>query len=446
MNELHNEGDPEGLAPGHRVADPDAGSQPSSGSSPKNKSSRHVTKPPRQLGRRSKVVPLTKRRNAASRGANGRARVTSAPSVPLLTGAQGMHISVEPRIDWLQVRAPIGVRPTDPHLHLDERITRKQAHGGHRQVRGFGRLPSGIAYGVDTFHGGAPEGWLAWCPAKKLRSWNDEASSLDEALDVFRRAWNEARPLLRWQQEFECMSVTRLDLCRDFRIREIGIIPLYLAAMLLVRVPYAPTAHLEVDGEWGPTGIWRRTDAWMDRIYDKAHERLAKTLAKRGNGVPSRYLGHRGKLRFEAQFNYDALVSSTHAPGGRQSTLGLDLGGPPDLRVRTIADLQPLRLATLCRLRFDRGGYGRTVMGWDAIDAAMRVKGLSGNDQSQLVGYLTYLQRGGRSPLANPSKYKRLLEELGLAPHGRHHPVDGSFRLDYDAGQEIIEVPHDPAS
>jgi hypothetical protein len=262
-------------------------------------------------------------------------------------------------------------------------------------------------------------GDVAWVeaslPVRALGD-NQEALLLPEALEAARELVREVEDLCEPNptcggHRFELYKVARVDLVRDFDgVTSLG----YLLDGLhgLPAPGWARKRRETFPGHWGGNSLRVGTRGWGATLYDKHAESEGRAPA--------------GRVRFEAMLRSRPL-------GGQWAAAH---GGP----IRVVGDVEEAQLQAMRRAMFERVGFGREVKSMNGVEKAiLEAPGLSGAERRQLFVYLTAPELAATLSSGSELKYRRLAQELGIAPGCvEDRPREsGGVRLDYGAGLEV---------
>lgn len=214
-------------------------------------------------------------------------------------------------------------------------------------------------------------------------------------------------------------KVTRLDLVRDFQLKDTTVLGPVLDGLATVPRVGRVKVRRFADADRGQAQtLTVGPMAWKATLYDKDAE-----TGGRAEGV----------LRFEARLHADQLRSEYASKNGGQ--------------VGTVADFEEAKLRRLARSWFGRAGFDREVMAMDVLWRKVLGSELSPRERATFVGWCDAVSRGmhGEVGLADKTerKYRNIAAELGviLEPAGdTTEVVSARIGLDYDAGHELLRV------
>jgi hypothetical protein len=231
------------------------------------------------------------------------------------------------------------------------------------------------------------------------------------------RLYDDAGMHVEWRCALLRLAVMRLDLPYDFTCaRDTALL---LRRLLDVPVPRTkPATSYMRANEVGVQTLYRETDRWQVRAYDKMQEMSAKGFVGCADPV------HYGSiLRVEVQLRREACNRSG---------------------IYFLEDVTHADLPSIHEHYFERTYMGITVGGGSrkVREAAQTVRGRKGGPAQldALLGVLARQAHGlpsGRSRNTE-DKYRAMAKELRLLPSDVVEPHLEAMRLDYDSGRLVF--------
>jgi len=318
--------------------------------------------------------------------------------------------NVHPRFDTMAIAVPIedfdriGATRT-----VSGYGTPAETHKWSRQLESGGFVATGFGHSA----------WIeASIPKRMHEGSNVDAVSLDDMMQGVRDLYDDAGRFLQIDRAhlFEESKVIRMDMVRDFR--DVTDQTVILDGLGRMEHPGRSKVRRMADPARGQAETLRvGPKAWAATLYDKCAE-------SKGQAPP-------GSLRFEVRLHHDQMTSMfARSNGGHVSRLW---------------DLNSERRAALSRAQrawFGRAGFDATVAPRDTIGQLVRGSGLRPSAQGNLWAYLTLPGFGADLSRNTRAKYRKLAEQVGVAPAWFHHddtirPLSQQYRLDYETGTSI---------
>jgi|GEM_PF-6504903 hypothetical protein len=317
---------------------------------------------------------------------------------PTNSSRSGIDLARQPLIDTIAVRGPI---QRIPDLSVRSACSERSFVEGRLVFP----MESGVQLRVDSWRG-RPEASFEISAPKYLHGSNASPVPLEDALCAVREVAEEASAIVAWIGPVDSLSVTRLDLVRDFLSPGQG--DRHLLGLSHIPAVRARTETHQSDDCLGATTVYRKTKRWCGRLYVRGEPHAADRESE--------------CVRFELQLRGDRLRHH---------------------QVRSVGELagsvwlgEELR-AHFRRSRFDApvGPFGEKLQ---LAAESMAQRPLA--DLRGLIGQLHLDALGVTSPEGNVTvkKYRRWAAESGLTPADvAFHlaPPDGPVRyLDLELG------------
>jgi hypothetical protein len=316
-------------------------------------------------------------------------------------------------------------------------------YGGDNASFSFGRkLPTGGFVSVK-----AGVAWVEASLPKRVDDSNIHGLSLVEADQVVREMVEEAtefvqptayktqgRKIKRERNYLEQVApfsaanpkIVRLDLVRDFNLRDPEALPVLLNGLSFVSHAGRTKVRRFADGaRGGAQTLSVGPKAWKANLYDKNAE--TEALARRFGG--DRPVAPPGSLRFEARLHQAQLRSvAGQQAAGREIWLWEDL---------TETSAEGLR-----KHWFERVGFDREVISVAGVWPRVKASGLSPREQAVFVGWLDARSRGESLELGRDTerKYRNLANDLGIVCALEAPQRTVTMKLDYESGRELVKV------
>ncbi len=309
------------------------------------------------------------------------------------------------RLDLDHSSGTISERPTSSEVSLDEQLVLR----------------------VDTWRG-RPEAVLEVSVPRLLRGDNSLPATVSEVHDAVRELHAQAAEFVRWKDAPDELEVIRLDVVRDFT----GVSGGQRLLSELARLPphRAGTAvHLTRACD-GVQTLYRKTDRWQSRTYDRAEHyanRASRVSGEEADRLRELARREQGKLRYELQL------------GSRAAR---------DHGLTVVAQLRTTDLAGVSKHYFDRSRLGERVGGGesglgDAL-AWLRTHDLYKSFPA-VAGQLVTEHLGieQASSAKTQHKYRMIARRAGLTWQDllgglRVGGVTPPRRLDFDAGTLLV--------
>jgi hypothetical protein len=324
-------------------------------------------------------------------------------------------------IDTIRVRGPIRTHtlPIKTYREITDLVT-GETHD--RPVSAFGVLigPE-VRLQVDHRHGRMDAYFEKSVPMAMTGS-NLFASTVPETLTLLSDLYAEAGQWVDWGVDASELTVTRLDLVRDFE--DIDNIPSLLDGLDAVPTSASTVSQRFSDSSRdGAETLRRSTNKWVATVYDKCAEMLSRASKATGTYPRERLMREaqqaEGRLRYELMLRSDPLRA----------------GG-----IWTVGDLvEEDRLETLRLKYFKQVGYDQAVGGMRRIDQVLRQMMLDPRANKMADKMLGILHREalGLPQVACEKtlrEHRALARRYGLSAADLTLPDRPTIALDYRSG------------
>lgn len=358
-------------------------------------------------------------RSARVRGLAATNRSTSTPDIEF----RALRRDVPVVVDTIGVHGPVSDHRLPRQRHEDV-IDLRTGEVAQRNLSAYGvEVAPDVHLKVD-YRREVPHASFEMSVPTVLSGVNIHGASLQDTRRAVKDCYDQARAAVTWVVPWEHLSVSRLDIDRDFQ--DVHDIPAVLDALQGVPCHRANLNQRFADPKTGGTQTLVRGSKgrWKATLYDKQAQ--VRHLATRARTPYERQflrreaIAARGRLRFEVSVRTDAL----HQRG-----------------IREVSDLSnETNLADMAHNYFTRAGYGQEVGGMTKLDQVLRIMacdGLNYKNADRMLGILLLdaLHLPQSASENTVDKHLKIARSYGLSPADLTTFDRSTVLLDYASGR-----------
>ncbi|MEE6294718.1 hypothetical protein [Georgenia wangjunii] len=282
------------------------------------------------------------------------------------------------------------------------------------------RLPGGVELTVAPKDGRATA-VAEFSVPRWLRGDNTQPATLEETRDVIAEFHAMAGTYVDWECSAEEFGLQRLDIARDFaRVLRPGDL---LERLSHIKAPRCTTKLYRTEDCTGTQTLYRRTERWTTRLYERGHQYAERATARPGERAHWEELAtqEHSKVRYEVQLRTAVLQSA----------------GLP-----TVQDLTHQAMWAQAEKYFHKSCFGSTVGDGAAplIAAATRALGHEEDPRLKYLGAVlghAWLETLGLAPAVSRNtavKYRGYAADWNISARDLVHGDFPRVRLDLRSG------------